>query len=69
MKVCYNKTTLTQGGVTMNPICERSAKQDVVKISGNPNPPKNQATIANLGLLPNIDPQRTPASAYTKKVK
>lgn len=53
----------------MNPICNRSAKQDEVKITGKPNPPKNQATIANLGLLPAIDPQKTPASAYTKKVK
>ena len=53
----------------MNPICNRSAKQDEVKINGKPNPPKNQATIDNLGLLPNIDPQRTPVSAYTKKVK
>lgn len=53
----------------MNPICNRSAKQDEVKITGKPNPPKNQATIANLGLLPNIDPQRTPVSAYIKKVK
>jgi len=53
----------------MNPICNRSAKHDVVKITGKPNPPKNQATIGNMGLLPNIDPQRTPVSAYTKKVK
>lgn len=54
----------------MNPICNRSAKYDVVKISGKPNPPKNQATIANLGLgYQNIDPQRIPVSAYTKKVK
>ena len=53
----------------MNAMCNRSAKHDVVKVNGKPNPPKNQATIANLGLLPNIDPQKTPASAYTKKVK
>lgn len=54
----------------MNPICERSAKKDVVKITGNPNPPKNKATIANMGLgYQNIDPQKTMPEAYTKKVK
>ena len=54
----------------MNPICNRSAKYDVVKISGKPNPPKNQATIANMGLMyQNIDPQKTMPKAYTKKVK
>lgn len=55
----------------MNPICERSAKNDVVKISGKPTPPKNQAVVGHLPqkMLQNIDPQKTPVSAYTKKVK
>lgn len=54
----------------MNPICERSAKHDVVKISGKPTPPKNQATVANMGLMyQNIDPQKTMPKAYTKKTK
>ena len=53
----------------MNAMCNRSENQDVVKINRKPNPPKNQATIANLGMIPNIDPQKTPASAYIKKVK
>lgn len=54
----------------MNPICDRSAKQDIVKISGKPTPPKNLATIGNLGLMYlNINPQKIPAKAYTKKIK
>ena len=55
----------------MNPICNRSAKYDAVKISGKPIPPKNQATVGHLPvkMLQNIDPQKTPAKAYTKKVK
>ena len=54
----------------MNPICNRPAKADEVKISGKPNPPKNQATIANMGLgYQNIDPQKTMPEAYTKKTK
>ena len=55
----------------MNPICNRSAKHDSVKISGKPVPPKNQATVGHLPvkMLQNINPQATPVSAYTKKVK
>lgn len=55
----------------MNPICNRPAKNDVVKISGKPTPPKNQATVGRIpvAMLQNIDPQATPVTAYTKKVK
>lgn len=54
----------------MNPICNRPAKSDEVKISGKPNPPKNQATITKMGLMyQNIDPQKTSPKAYTKKIK
>ena len=55
----------------MNPICNRPAKNDEVKISGKPNPPQNQATVGHLPvkMLQNIDPQKTPVSAYTKKTK
>lgn len=55
----------------MNPICERSAKYDVVKVSGKPNPPKNQATVSKFSVsnLLNVDPQATPVSMYTKKAK
>lgn len=54
----------------MNPICNRSAKHDVVKISGKPTPPKNQATIANMGLMyQSIDPQKTTPKYYTKRTK
>ena len=55
----------------MNPICNRSAKNDVVKTSGKPNPPKSKAIVGHLPMkmLQNIDPQATPVSAYTKKVK
>lgn len=55
----------------MNPICNRSAKSDEVKISGKLTPPKNQATVGKLPvkMLQNIDPQTTPVVAYTKKVK
>lgn len=55
----------------MNSICERSAKADVVKVSGKPVPPKNQATKGYfpVGMLQNIDPQATPVKSYIKKVK
>lgn len=55
----------------MNPICNRPAKSDEVKVSGKPNPPKNQATISNFSVanMQNIDPQATPVKAYIKKSK
>lgn len=55
----------------MNPICERSAKADLVRISGKPNPPKSKAIKGRMPvvMLQNIDPQATPAKSYVKKVK
>ena len=55
----------------MNPICNRAAKYDVVKISGKPNPPKSKAIVGYfpVDMLQNINPQATPVAAYTKKVK
>lgn len=55
----------------MNPICERSAKADLVKITGKPNPPKNLATVRKMSVdnLLNVDPQKTPAKSYIKKSK
>ena len=55
----------------MNPITNRSSKQDNVLISGKPVPPKNQATVGKLSVthLQNIDPQKTPTKAYIKKIK
>lgn len=55
----------------MNPVTNRPASVDTVKISRKPVPPVNQATIMNFSVenLVNIDPQRTPVSAYTKRVK
>ena len=55
----------------MNPVCNRSAKKDLVKHPTNPRPPKNLATVGRLpmGRLQNINPQSTPAKAYTKRVR
>jgi len=54
---------------SMNPMNDISAKAYVVKVSGKPNPPKNQAIVGKLPvkMLQNIDPARTPPEAYTKK--
>ena len=55
----------------MNPICNRPAKYDSVKISGKPNPPMNQATIGNIYVATSQDrsPIRATAKVHIKKVK
>lgn len=55
----------------MNPICERSAKNDLVRVSGKPVPPKNQAIKGHfpVAMLQNIDPSSTPVKSYTKRSK